>query len=209
MRQQILFIGLILAFSIGHCPARSEAPDSNKKMKSFYDYTMEDLDGRSVDLKKYKDKVLLVVNTASFCGYTQQYDPLTKIYEKYKDQGFVVLGFPANNFGKQEPGTSGEIKAFCTTNYSVTFPLFSKVSVLGKDQHPLFKYLTKQKNPDFTGNIKWNFEKFLIGRDGRLLHRYRSKVTPESEELTQAILKALEKPVKSNQKPEGSNSSGE
>ncbi len=165
-----------------------EAPE---EIKSLYDFTLNDIDGKPVKLEAFKGKVLLIVNTASFCGYTPQYKDLMALYTKYKEQGFEVLGFPANDFGKQEPGSNDEIKEFCTTKFDVKFPLFSKISVKGDDQHPLFKYLTTRPNPDFTGDIQWNFEKFLISRDGQLIHRFRSKTTPVSEELTRAIETAL------------------
>jgi glutathione peroxidase len=158
---------------------------------SFYSFTLKTIEGDEKSLETYKGKVVLIVNTASKCGYTPQYEGLQAIYEQYKDQGLVILGFPANNFMGQEPGTDEEILEFCTAKYDVNFPMFSKVSVKGDDQHPLFSYLTKAENPDFTGDIKWNFEKFLIGKDGKLLHRYRSGVKPESKEMKSAIEEAL------------------
>lgn len=160
-------------------------------IKNIYDFHLKNIDGKEVSLGQYEGKVLLIVNTASLCGYTPQYEGLEKLYKEYKDQGFVILGFPANNFGQQEPGTDTKIKQFCQTKYSVTFPMFSKVSVKGENQSPLFTYLTSEPNPDFTGEIKWNFEKFLIGKDGKLLHRFRSQVTPGSNQLSTAVRKAL------------------
>lgn len=154
---------------------------------SFYDFKVKNIDDEEVALEEYKGKVLLIVNTASECGYTPQYEGLQAIYEEYKDQGLIVMGFPANNFNGQEPGSNEEIKQFCTLNYSVKFPMFSKVSVKGEDQAELFSYLTSQPNQDFEGDIKWNFEKFLISRNGELKRRFRSSVTPESEEITSAI----------------------
>jgi glutathione peroxidase len=160
--------------------------------KSVLDFKMKDIDGSDVKLSKYKGKVLLFVNTASKCGYTPQYEGLEAIYNKYKDQGFYVLGFPANNFGAQEPGTEAEIKEFCTLKYHVTFPMFAKISVKGDDQDPLYKYLTsKETNPQFAGDISWNFNKFLIDRDGKVVARFSSKDTPESPEVTAAIEKYL------------------
>jgi len=160
--------------------------------KSIYEFKMKDIDGNDVKLKKYKGDVLLVVNTASECGYTPQYEGLQAIFDKYKGRGFNVLGFPANNFGGQEPGTEKEIKEFCTLKYKVTFPMFAKISVKGEDQHPLYSYLTsKATNPQFAGDIKWNFNKFLIGRDGKILARFESKDKPESETVTKAIEAAL------------------
>lgn len=153
---------------------------------SVYDFKLKNIDGKSFDLKKYKGKKLLIVNVASKCGYTPQYADLQKLADTYKDK-LVVIGFPANNFGGQEPGTAEEIKTFCTGKYNVTFPLNEKVSVKGDDIAPLFKYLTEAENPDFTGEIKWNFEKFLIDENGKLIHRFRSKVTSMSEEITKYL----------------------
>lgn len=159
---------------------------------SVYGFTMQNIDGKPVDLSQFRGKVTMVVNVASKCGFTPQYEGLEKIYEKYKDQGFVILGFPANNFGGQEPGTNDQIKEFCTLNYGVTFPMFAKISVKGSDKHPLYRYLTSQKtNPEFGGEITWNFNKFLIGRDGTILNRFDSKVTPESETIVQSVERAL------------------
>lgn len=163
----------------------------NSSNDSFYKFKMKNIDGEEVSLDSFKGKVVLIVNTASKCGYTPQYEGLQEIYTKYKEQGFVVLGFPANNFMGQEPGTDEQIKEFCSTNYRVEFPMFSKVSVKGKDQHELFAYLTGLENPDFTGDIKWNFEKFLISKEGKLLHRYRSGTKPTDKKLTEAIEVAL------------------
>jgi glutathione peroxidase-family protein len=157
------------------------------------DFTVKDIDGKDVDLSVYRGKVLLVVNVASKCGFTKQYAGLQKLYETYKDRGLVVMGFPANNFLWQEPGDDGEIKQFCTLNFGVTFPMFSKISVKGKDQAPLYAFLTdKEANPGFGGAITWNFNKFLVGRDGRVVARFGSKVDPADPELTAAVEKALE-----------------
>lgn len=143
-------------------------------------------------LKRYKGKVLLVVNTASKCGYTPQYEGLQAVYEKYNAQGFYVLGFPANNFGGQEPGSNTEIKEFCTSKFKVTFPMFAKISVKGEDQDPLYKYLTgKETNPQFAGDISWNFNKFLVDRKGKVVARFSSKDTPQGEAVTAAIEKYL------------------
>jgi glutathione peroxidase len=156
------------------------------------DYTLNSIDGKPAPLAQYKGKVVMIVNVASFCGYTPQYEGLEKLYEKYKDQGFVILGFPANNFGGQEPGSNEEIKSFCTRKYNVTFPMYAKISVKGDDKHPLYQFLTdKQANPTTGGDIQWNFTKFLIGRDGKVIARFESKITPESEDIASAIEKAL------------------
>ena len=157
---------------------------------SIYDFTMPLLDGKSAPIADYKGKVVFVVNVASRCGFTPQYKNLEAVYQKYKDQGFVVLGFPCNQFGGQEPGTDAEIKQFCTSKYDVTFPLFDKIEVNGANRHPLYVALAGQDSP-FPGNIKWNFTKFLIGRDGKILNRFDSKVKPDSAEVTKAIEAAL------------------
>lgn len=160
----------------------------------IYDFSLKTIDGKEIQLEEYKGKVLLIVNTASKCGFTPQYKDLEELSQKYKEKGLVVLGFPANEFGQQEPGTNAEIKEFCSLTYKVDFPLFEKICVKGDAQHPLFKYLTEAKNPDFTGEIKWNFEKFLIGRDGQLLRRFRSKVKPSDAEIIDAVEQALKTP---------------
>ena len=163
----------------------------SERTDNIYQYELNSIDGEMVSLEEFSGDVVLVVNTASECGYTGQYDGLQKIFETYSDQGFKVLGFPANNFGGQEPGSDEEIATFCELNYGVTFPLFSKISVKGDDQHPLFDYLTNLENPDFTGEVSWNFEKFLIDRNGNLVRRFKSNVDPESETLLTAIQELL------------------
>ncbi|MBK8150112.1 MAG: glutathione peroxidase [Acidobacteria bacterium] len=156
---------------------------------SVHDFTMKNIDGREVKLDEYKDKVALIVNTASKCGLTPQYEGLQNLYDKYKDKGFFVLGFPANNFMGQEPGTEQEIKEFCTLKYKVTFPMFSKISVKGDDQHALYRYLTGQK--DFGGDITWNFEKFLVDGNGRVIARFSPSTKPDDPALVAAVEKAL------------------
>jgi glutathione peroxidase len=158
---------------------------------SIYDFTLPSIDGKPMPLADYKGKVILVVNVASRCGFTPQYTALESTYEKYKDQGFVILGFPANNFGGQEPGTNAEIKTFCSAKYNVTFPLYGKVSVKGDDQTPLYKYLTTSANPALTGDIKWNFTKFLVDRKGNVVQRFEPQTTPDSPEVVAAIEKSL------------------
>jgi glutathione peroxidase len=158
---------------------------------SIYDFTLPSIDGKPMPIADYKGKVILVVNVASRCGFTPQYTALESIYEKYKDQGFVILGFPANNFGGQEPGTNAEIKTFCSAKYNVTFPLYGKVSVKGDDQTPLYKYLTTSANPALTGDIKWNFTKFLVDRKGNVVQRFEPQTTPDSPEVVAAIEKSL------------------
>src|ERR1700709_506269 len=148
-----------------------------------YEFQLKDIDGKDFSIARYKGKKVLILNTASKCGYTPQYADLQKLADLYKDK-LVVVGFPANNFGQQEPGTASEIKTFCKDRYGVNFPLSQKVSVKGDDIDPLFKYLTTAPNPDFTGDIKWNFEKFLIDENGNLIHRFRSQTTPLDPSLT-------------------------
>jgi glutathione peroxidase len=157
----------------------------------LYSFTLNSIEGKPAPLAGYKGKVVLLVNVASQCGYTPQYSALESIYEKYKDQGFVILGFPANNFGAQEPGTNEEIKTFCSRKYSVTFPMYAKISVKGDDQAPLYSYLTKQTGPGISGDIKWNFTKFLVDKNGNVVQRFEPAVTPDSKEVTAAIEKQL------------------
>lgn len=158
---------------------------------SVHAYKVQDIEGKEVDLSAYKGHPLLIVNVASRCGATPQYENLQSVYEQFKDKGLVVLGFPANNYGGQEPGTDDEIKTFCSTKYDVTFPMFSKVSVKGDDQAPLFQYLTKAENPDKQGDIGWNFEKFLVGKDGKLQRRFKTGTKPDDADVVAAIEKAL------------------
>jgi glutathione peroxidase len=180
VRNRNLLIGLVILM------ATSTFAASN-----LYNFTLNSIDGKPLPLADFKGKVILMVNVASQCGFTPQYAGLEAIYEKYKDQGFVILGFPANNFGQQEPGTNEEIKTFCSRKYSVTFPLYSKISVKGSDEAPLYQYLTKEADPSHTGDIKWNFTKFLVDRNGNVVERFEPKVTPDSPEVTSAIEKLL------------------
>jgi glutathione peroxidase len=174
----LLAVGLALAAPLGAA-------------SSVHDFTMTSIDGEKTPLSTYKGNVVLMVNVASKCGYTPQYTGLQALYEKYKDKGFVILGFPANNFGAQEPGTDAEIKTFCATKYSVTFPMSSKVSVKGDDTTPLYQYLTKDANPAVAGEVKWNFTKFLVDKNGKVVGRFEPAVTPESPEMSAAIEKLL------------------
>jgi glutathione peroxidase len=154
---------------------------------NVHEFTLNSIDGKPAPLSAYQGKVVLIVNVASRCGFTPQYAGLEALYEKYKDRGFVILGFPANNFGGQEPGTNEEIKTFCSTKYNVTFPMYSKISVKGEDKAPLYQFLT-----DATGSeIQWNFTKFLVDKNGKVVARFESKVTPESPDVAAAIEKAL------------------
>jgi glutathione peroxidase len=160
--------------------------------KTVYDFTVKDIDGKEVSLSQYKGKVLLIVNVASMCGNTPQYRDIETLYKKYKDKGLVVLGFPANNFLGQEPGNNKEIKDFCTKEYGVTFPMFSKISVKGKEIDPLYSYLTqKSQNGVLDAEVKWNFQKFLVGKDGKVLSSISPKTSVNEEVVMNALDKAL------------------
>lgn len=154
--------------------------------QTLYDFSFTTLEGQSVSFSKFRGKKVLIVNTASRCGYTPQYADLQELHEQYKDK-VVVVGFPANNFGAQEPGTNDQIKEFCQKNYGVSFYMSQKVSVKGEDMAPLFRWLTTQPNPDFTGDIKWNFEKFLLDENGRLIRRFRSGVNPQDKDVLNSL----------------------
>jgi len=165
----------------------------DKKVSGPLDYKLTDIDGKEHDLSQYKGKVVLLVNVASKCGYTPQYTGLQKLYETHGKDGLVVIGVPANEFGKQEPGTNEDIKEFCSSKYKVTFPMLGKVVVKGDNITPLYAFLTgKDTNPKHAGDIKWNFEKFLISKKGEVVGRFDSKVKPESDELTKAIKTELD-----------------
>ena len=176
----IILLAAILALQV----ASARAADS------IYDIPLKDIDGKATSLKPYQGKALLIVNVASRCGFTPQYTALEALYQKYKDRGLVVLGFPCNQFGGQEPGTDAEIKQFCTSKYNVTFPMFDKIEVNGPNRHPLYVQLAGKDSP-FPGNIGWNFTKFLVGPDGKILKRFNSPVKPDSPEVIQAIKSAL------------------
>lgn len=164
---------------------------ADEKVNSPLDLTVMSIDGEPVDLKQYKGSVVLIVNTASKCGFTNQYEGLEALYKAFKDSGFVILGFPANNFANQEPGTNNEIKQFCQTEYGVSFPMFAKISVKGKDQHPLYRYLTDKSEHSFGGAIKWNFTKFLINRKGVIVDRFAPVIKPSGEKIKKAIIEQL------------------
>ena len=185
----------LIAFTACACvlTATSVTADPTpKKDGSVLDIKVKDIDGRDVDLSKYRGEVLLIVNTASQCGNTPQYAGLEETFKKYKDRGFEVLAFPANEFGRQEPGTDAEIKTFCATRFHTTFPLFSKIVVKGEGIHPLYQFLTsKDTNPKFAGDIAWNFAKFLVNRKGEVIARFAPGEEPESAKVTAAIEKAL------------------
>ena len=192
----VLFVATLITFtSIYKFDGKDISAAANMpSVGSIYEISASDIDGKNVNLGKYKGKVLLFVNTASKCGYTPQYKGLQAIYDKYKECGFVVLGFPSNDFGGQEPGTEKEIKEFCTFRYKVTFPMFAKINVKGDDKHPLYKYLTsKETNLKFSGEVTWNFNKFLVSRKGKIIDRFSSRETPESKKVINSIEKALER----------------
>ena len=168
---------------------QTEASEPIQARSSIFQYTLNDIDGHPVDLRRYQGKVLMIVNTASFCGNTPQYGGLQTLYEQYREQGFEILAFPANDFGKQEPGNSEEIKTFCYTKYALEFPLFEKISVKGKDTHPLYQYLTTQT--PFPGEIEWNFQKFLVNRKGDVIARYRPGMKPLTPQIVRDIQQAL------------------
>jgi glutathione peroxidase len=186
-----MMIVVVLSIVVVSFSCTSETKESEKMLsENIYGFNVIDIDGKEVSLSDYEGKVLLIVNVASKCGYTKQYTGLQAIYEKYKDQGFVVLGFPCNQFGGQEPGTEKEIKEFCEANFDVTFPMFSKVDVNGDNTHPLYKYLkSNAKGTLGTADIKWNFAKFLVDKNGVVQDRIGTQTTPES--LTEQIEKML------------------
>jgi glutathione peroxidase len=180
----------VMAYSYGFIfnPSPTEPPME----KGVYEFTMKNIDGSDVKLDTYKGKVVMIVNTASKCGLTPQYEGLQALYDRYKDKGFVILGFPANNFMGQEPGTEKEIKEFCQLKYNVSFPMFAKLSVKGEDQHPFYTFLTnKQSNPGFDGDITWNFEKFLADKHGKIIARFPPKTVPSDPKIAEAIDAAL------------------
>jgi len=158
---------------------------------SIFDFTVNDIDGKPVPLSQFRGKTLLLVNTASFCGNTPQYADLQTMYERYRSKGFEILAFPANNFGQQEPGTNEEIKGFCLTKYSLTFPLFSKISVKGSDKHPLYRYLTEES--PFPGEVEWNFQKYLVDPSGMVVARYHHRTKPTSDEIVRDLERTLTK----------------
>lgn len=183
---------LICCLLLHMTPAKAESGTDEAVPSSVLDFNLALTDGTPTPLENFRGKVLLLVNVASKCGFTGQYDGLQKLQEQYESQGFSVLGFPANNFLGQEPGTNAEIAEFCRLNYGVSFPVFAKISVKGSDQHPLYKFLTeKATNPDFSGKISWNFNKFLINRSGKVVARFGSMTSPQNKKLIAALEKAL------------------
>lgn len=188
------FTGCVtLALIVGACKQgySAEAARAEGSTAPVYSFTLNDIDGSPLSLSTFQGKVLLLVNTASFCGNTPQYEGLQTLYEQYRNQGLEILAFPANNFGQQEPGTDEDIKSFCYTKYALEFPLFSKISVKGEDIHALYRYLTTQS--PFPGDIEWNFQKFLVDRHGQVIARYRPGLKPLSPQIVQDVERALSK----------------
>jgi glutathione peroxidase len=171
----------------GPAPAQSAEPKAETATPAVIDHTVESLEGETVDLASFRGRPMLIVNTASKCGYTPQYEGLQTLYERYGDRGLVVIGFPSNDFGNQEPGTATEIGAFCKKNYGVTFPMMAKVHTKGDGQAPVYKTLTEDTPEDIRGEVRWNFTKFLVAPDGRVVARFESKVEPMDEQITSAI----------------------
>jgi glutathione peroxidase len=187
MSHEFITVFSILALAFGMTAGAAE------QARSVLDFTLQGIDGMETPLRQFQGKVLLLVNTASKCGFTPQYKTFEEIYKRYKDQGLVILGFPANNFLWQEPGTNQEIKQFCLINYGVSFPMFAKISVAGKDIDPLYKFLVdKETNPRFAGKISWNFTKFLVDRKGEVVARFAPRTVPDDPEVIAAIEKALQ-----------------
>ena len=185
-RMTLLITSLVVSLSAGAA--------SGDVAENLADITVTTIDGEEITMRQFENKVLLIVNVASRCGFTKQYAGLQSLYTKYKDKGLVVLGFPANDFRSQEPGTNEEIKTFCQKNYGVTFPMFAKIEVTGEGIHPLYKYLTsRKKNPSYAGKITWNFNKFLISRQGAITHRFGTRVEPKDRKIRFAIENALAK----------------
>jgi glutathione peroxidase len=187
-----LIVVLFSTFLMAQDNKNTEVKGGETVKDYISDISVKDIDGNEVNLSAYEGKVLLIVNVASECGYTPQYGGLQKIYEKYQDQGLEILAFPCNDFGGQEPGSNQEIKEFCNANYGVTFQLFDKIKVLGEEKSPLYERLINSPTVE-NGDIKWNFEKFLISKEGKIVERFRSAVKPTSKELILALEKELNK----------------
>ena len=176
---------LILLFV---APAKSQNLNKKNMEQSIHSFTVEKIDGSSFDLSSLKGKKVMIVNTASECGLTPQYEKLQALYDKYRQQGFIIIGFPANNFGAQEPGSNGQIATFCKSNYNITFPMMAKISVKGKDMHPLYQFLTqKSKNGLQDSEVSWNFQKYLIDQNGKLVKVIKPTVQPDDAEIVSWI----------------------
>jgi glutathione peroxidase len=189
-----LLFAAVFGLFVPACAASATAAENSKDVPPVLQFKTKSLDGKDIDLAQYKGKVLLIVNTASRCGYTPQYKSLEALHEKYSKDGLAVLGFPCNQFGHQEPGTPQQIQDFCTSKYKVSFDLFEKIDVNGKSQAPVYKWLTSaEATPADPGKVLWNFEKFLVGRDGKVIARFRSPVWPSDPKVVDAIETALKK----------------
>ena len=180
---------LLTALALTVLTGAQTQPSGVTKVSAALNFTMNSIDGRPIDLSKYHGRVVLMVNVASQCGYTPQYAGLEELYKKYAANGLSILGFPSNDFGAQEPGSDAEIAQFCKQNYGVDFDMFSKIVVRGPGQAPLYKYLTT--HPKFSGQVDWNFEKFLVGRNGEVIGRFKSEIEPSSQQILSAIENAL------------------
>ena len=190
MKYVFMFVTIL---AITSCCTKSKVSEMSIN-EDIYDITVTNMAGAEIKLEDYKGKTILIVNTASKCGYTKQFDGLQDLYEAYKDKGFVILGFPSNNFLRQDPGTNEEIQQFCRLNYGVSFPMFEKISVKGKYMHPLYVFLTSEAtNPDYSGKVTWNFNKFLISKDGQIIDRFKSGDKPMDSKITNAVVKAFDK----------------
>lgn len=181
LKMKIVFLSLFVSL----------IPIKGWSAMNFYEYAVQDIDGKKVSLSQFKGKVAVVVNTASQCGYTPQYKGLEALYQKYKAQGVVVLGFPSNDFGGQEPGTNAEVKKFCEMKFKTTFPLFSKNPVKGSDKQEVYKFLTEASDKSLQGEVSWNFEKFLVNKEGKVVARFKSGVTPTGSELEAKVQELL------------------
>jgi glutathione peroxidase len=198
-----ILLSVLQLLGLSDLPAKKTPEQDEPKLKSIYDATMKDIDGNDVALSKYEGEVLLIVNVASKCGLTPQYEALESLHREYKDRGLKVLAFPANNFMKQEPGTSEEIKTFCRTKYDVTFDLFAKVSVKGGDICPLYRYLTDHADKKVAGEVDWNFQKYLVARNGTVLAKFSPRTKPDDKDLKAKLEEALAapRPEKKAEKP--------
>jgi glutathione peroxidase len=187
-------LAAVFGLFVPACAASAIAAENSKDVPPVLQFKTKSLDGKEVDLSKYKGKVLLIVNTASYCGFTKQYKALEALHEKYGKDGLAVLGFPCNQFGHQEPGTAQQIQDFCSTKFKVAFDLFEKIDVNGPNKAPLYKWLeSPEATPSDPGPVGWNFEKFLVGRDGKVIARFRSPVRPDDDKVIAAIEAALQK----------------
>jgi glutathione peroxidase len=188
------FLLSLASFAFGKGPAITvtKEPTNEPASPSALDFKVQDINGKETDLSQFKGKVVLIINVASRCGNTPQYKGMEAIYKKYADKGFVILGFPANNYGHQEPGTNDQIKEFCTSTYDVTFPMMAKISTMGADKAPIYKFLTEMPTAgDFAGDVEWNFTKFLVDRNGNLIARFANGIKPEDPKVTTEIEKAI------------------